>query len=231
MATQIILKDNIYVHNNNGYYSIKAKNNIKSGTIVLIEHVIAHRDIAMIHNTLVHCDKLREDLCPRKNECPTTKELITKKIRENMFVFSNNLCVLGDMCSKFNHSCNPNCFITCVDSIQDKNSEYCCEFYGIYVIKKIKKGEELFLDYSNGHKSHHEKYSKYFGLVCDCTDHDKRLKRSNIQFDIVQSYIKKDKKFITQITDEYISSFNFQEIKNNHDLSINIMNQINKYHI
>ena len=202
MATNTLyLNESVRVHFENDFYSIRATTDIPSGTLILVEHVI-HGDFQYLMSALFFNPELRDSLYPRDDE-KEIGQAIGKKIELNVFKFEDDILVIGDIFSKFNHSCRPNCRMDIVDRINNER------FYGIWAQKKIEKGNELFIDYVNGGSvSYHKSMMEVLGATCSCTPDYiiQNVKRSQIMMDLASTYRKNKKDFIETLTDTYLSS-------------------------
>ena len=104
MATNtLFLNDNVEIHFENDYFLVQAKNDIPNGTLILIEHVI-HGNFQYLMSVVF-----------QRRIAQFIIQAIGKKIELIVFGFEDNILVLGDTFSKFNHSCRPNCRMDIVD--------------------------------------------------------------------------------------------------------------------
>jgi len=158
-------------------YSVRAKVDIRAGTLVLLEHVVYGKRKDM-HGALMLDEGLRTSLYPR--DADSSNEI---KINFNVFSFNGDL-VIGDKITKFNHACRPNCFLTTADRVND---DY---IYGAWTIKSVKAGDELTFDYTNGTADIHSETKAMHGFECGCTETDlKRAeKRAEIEFALVNTF-------------------------------------------
>ena len=155
---------------------------------------------ALFYNT-----ELCDSLYPRQygKSLDDIIQIIGKKIHLNVFGFENNVLVIGNIVSKFNHSCHPNCRMDIVDKVNNDR------FYGIWTHKKIEKGMELCIDYVNGGSiEYHNKMNQLLGTNCLCTPEYilKNIKRSRIMMDLASTYRKNMEIYIHQMVDLYLSS-------------------------
>ena len=205
MATNTLyLNENVDIHFENDYYSIRAKDNIPNGTLILVEHVV-FGDFQYLMSSLFYNEELCNSLYPRKygSSMDEIIKIIRTKINSNVFGFENNILVIGDTFSKFNHSCHPNCRMDIVDKVSDER------FYGIWTHKKIEKGSELFIDYVNGGSiEYHQSMMDLLGAKCSCTSKYilTNTQRSKIMMDLASVYRENKKDYIETLTDTYISS-------------------------
>ena len=189
MATNVIFShQDIDIHFENDYYSVRAKKNIPNGSLILIEHVI-HGNLQYLMSALFYNTELCDSLYPRQygKSLDDIIQIIGKKIHLNVFGFENNVLVIGNIVSKFNHSCHPNCRMDIVDKVNNDR------FYGIWTHKKIEKGMELCIDYVNGGSiEYHNKMNQLLGTNCLCTPEYilKNIKRSRIMMDLASTYRK-----------------------------------------
>ena len=146
------------------FYYVIAKEDLPAGHLVFIEHVL-------FGNSLVLLKGIYQDKNLFKNLYPRNESNINKKVSLNMFAFGNEY-VIGDIASKFNHSCIPNCHFDSIDSvIVDVKRGMEAKFYGTWTILPVKKGTELAFDYINvGSKEYHNKMKEVHKFKCDCSD-------------------------------------------------------------
>jgi hypothetical protein len=145
--------ESIHIDTNNDYISVKAKNDIKYGELLLIEHIFRGTDNIC---TLVirENEYLYNELYPRiskwsKNE---RDDANTKSIK-NRFSEDGGIYYLGNMMSKINHSCDSNCIILCVKKkIFD---DLIINYLILYSIKNITKEDEITIMYGHirGHNN------------------------------------------------------------------------------
>lgn len=183
----------IYVDKDDNY-SIRAKEDLASGALVLIEHMVSSKDARDIMSALESDD--HQDMC--KDLCPRTKSSnITEKMYQNMFYFAaTGIYAIGPRTSKFNHSCIANCAIQCID--QESS------FYAIWTVRPVKKGQELTLDYANSPLSDfHDKLLLKLGIQCDCVKKSEKEKRIEVKQSIIKQFLSINKEFIDTVCANY----------------------------
>lgn len=189
----------------NDFFSMRATKDLPIGYLVLIEHVL-WGDIHYILNGVMHDDEISKTLYPRKNELTT--DLFIEKTIKNCFRHHETY-ILGNLTSKFNHSCIPNCHIDMADFVEENR------FYGVWTHRKVKKGEQLTLDYiTKGCKLFHDAMKKQHHFKCECTDeyisaNEKRVKiHNNIGLCLKERY----QKFIHLVVNSYLHSTKGKQI-------------------
>lgn len=199
MATGLIFKSkNISIDFSNNNYSIKALNDIPVGELILLEHVL-HGSKEYVVCGIFYDRDLFNMLFPRDKE--HNFQNAYEKMIYNSFNFNGEF-TLGNIFAKFNHSCSPNCRMDCADCVNGN------KIYGMWTHKKINKGEELAIDYSNGNTDYHDDFAKMHHFKCNCTDNDK-LKIENksiIMKNLGAFYSKRDFNMIKQYVDYYFST-------------------------
>jgi hypothetical protein len=111
----------------------------------------------------------------------------------NAFQFDTDY-VIGAGITKFNHACRPNAYLTTVDHVNDT------KFYGVFTVTKVAAGEEITLDYFNGHNEVHDMMTKKHGISCSCTQESLKnaLARAKIELNLA-----------TAFRDQYTNLINF----------------------
>lgn len=201
MLTSPVFKSSkIMINYYDDYFSIIANDDICMGELILIEHILYGTP-----NFLIRClsqDKqLFDTLYPRNCEDAFENKLNLKMLK-NFFVFGESY-ILGDIISKFNHSCLPNCHVDFMYEVNDNR------FYGVWACRNIKKGEELTFDYVNsGDIIFHDKMKGYHAFVCQCTDEFilDNEKRSKIRKEMGQEFVKRDSTLIRKLVDMYLEN-------------------------
>ena len=183
------------------FYSIKATRDLPVGHLVLIEHVM-WGDISYLVNGVMQDGRLFKTLHPRQcNDAENIQKAI-KKTTQNLFMFSDSH-VLGDITSKFNHNCVPNCHLDSVDFVgSDK-------FYGVWTHKKVLKNQELTFDYVNkGDIPFHNTMKELHHFCCECTDEYilGNDQRSKIHVDLGAHFKKRDTQLINTMVDTYLAT-------------------------
>lgn len=145
-----------------------------------------------------------------------------KKKSHNSFMF-NDKHVIGNVFSKFNHSCKPNCYMHAADILthplaRDIYVDICV--YGLWAIHSIEEGEELFVDYVNGQSERHDTHARHYGFTCSCDPEylAKASLRTNIHVKVCSSYQERDAILIHKIVDEYANTSEAARIAKAHYL-------------
>ena len=187
-----------------GAFSVRAGADLDVGTLVLVEHVFSGSQTEM--HALMYLDAgLRRALHPRHErddeaDAAGDSETNGEKISMNAFAFDDDL-VIGDKVSKFNHACKPNSYMSVVDRIDD------VKFYGVWTVAKVGRGEELTLDYANGHADAHDVFAIKHGVVCACTPRtlEGGRARAAIELDLATSFTTQAReRFIAPHVDAYL---------------------------
>lgn len=171
--------------NDNRY--VKAKEEIRVGEIILIEHCYSSKKIEMISNVIYNNPELFNNLYPREKEwdeeliqkgIEELSKLSYKKTRKNAFC-KNGVYMIGLDISRFNHSIEPNVTVKYLECETEEEEK--CNIIYVYAHENINKEEEITISYGNG----------YFG--------DKKIKEVLFKLErnyinkIVEQYLKKDK--------------------------------------
>lgn len=155
--TKVVYQGAITVTSELDYYSLKATNDIKSPDLLLIEHVFTDT-ISVCATAIKENEYLYNILHPRIR---TWKESLDRddakqKLRSNCFVSKNDTerVSFGNMLSKINHSCQPNCVaFLCGNTVIN---EFTVKYFAVYSIRNIAKDEEITVSYGN-QRGHHNK--------------------------------------------------------------------------
>jgi len=197
--THVLFKsDAIALRYENEQYSVRATRDIKTGTLVLLEHVISDENMGKVIASVMTDKSLCDDLYPREATADASK-----KTSMNVFRFGDEN-VLGNFFSKFNHSCIPTCHMDSADKLEmDKCFDI--RVYGMWTHRNIKAGDELTIDYVNGHGEVHDLLSEHFGFACKCTKEfiGQSKKRADIHKDLGERFRKNDEVRIQEIVDRY----------------------------
>lgn len=167
------------VFDENGNYKFIAKKEIAPGSLIFIEHPLQCNNLDDITSLILFDKKLYDTLYPRHEKLSSSvlqKEneevlgnYLADKVYKNVYtgVDTPKEYMLGNLLSKINHSCKPNCLSNHVDRIKVENEEEI--FGGVWSIKRILKGQELTIDYaaeSFGEK--HLDVLKHHDIKCTC---------------------------------------------------------------
>lgn len=207
--TSIVFKSpNVEIHYDNNFYSIKATKDLSKGHLVFIEHVLWGTS-SYLGNGVARDYELFKTLHPRPDDDKHSfEELLGEKTMDNCFCF-DGVNVLGSMCSKFNHSCTPNCHLDIMDYKEEN------KFYGAWTHKNVKAGEELTFDYANTTSpDYHDKMKKLHNFSCTCSKEFilQNSKRVNKRMNAGDAFRKRDKTLIYSMVDEYTDTAHGKEV-------------------
>jgi len=108
--------------------------------------------------------------------------------------------VIGEKISKFNHACKPNAYLNWVDNVRN------VKYYGVWTVAKVKRGDELTLDYANGHAEAHDAMKAQHGFACSCTMqamHSARV-RAKIELALATKFTQTQRGLIDPLVDAYL---------------------------
>ena len=186
-----------------GAFSVRAKADLDVGKLVLIEHVFSGTNREM-HALMYVDDGLRRTLYPRRDDdgdeaAAGDSERNAKKISMNAFDFRGDM-VIGEKICKFNHACKPNVYLTWVDNVDD------VKYYGVWTVAKVKRGDELTLDYANGHAEAHDAMKAQHGFACSCTTQalDSARVRAKIELALATKFTRMQEGRINPLVDAHI---------------------------
>lgn len=196
VTTNVVYQSNdIRIHYEHDVYSVLAEKDLPVGTMLLIEHVLS--------GTLEYLDKkVDKDVKLMTELYPRDYDIAKLKVRMNCFNFDGEF-VLGPTFAKFNHSCKPNCHMDIADHVNGG------KFYGMWTHKKVKKGDELTIDYVNQSDiDYHDKMKQLHGFKCDCTPEYimQNSKRSEIHVRLGSTFRTNDAKRIHNLVDMYLDT-------------------------
>ncbi len=145
-----------------GQISIHATNDIKKGTLLLVEKGLVDTKQTLIQ-LIMKVAKLQEycmNFYPRQDNEEVTPEIIRKKLNHNGWDWENNRMGMFFSLAMFNHSCTPNAFMV---EMQINNSHWYI-YDALVALKDIKKGEEVTIIYNEtaGHDC------SIFNWNCEC---------------------------------------------------------------
>ena len=199
---QVFKSPDVEIDYQHDFYSLKAKDDLPVGHMVLIEHVL-WGDINLMVNGVARDDKLFASLYPRPSESVgCAEQLLADKTTSNIFMFGGTY-VLGDAISKFNHSCVPNCHLVIVDHFGNN------QFYGVWTHRKVKKGDQLTFDYINkGSIDFHNKMKEIHNFSCECTDDYivANEKRAEIHKNMGIHFRVREEHFIQRLVENYLDT-------------------------
>lgn len=200
----------VYMHpafsviNNNNFKSVTAANDIKTGEIILIEHVF--KNTTEICTLLIReNDHLFNSLYPREinlgtmdNETKT--KIALNKLNLNCFEFDREHTAFGQEISNINHHCNANCVVVFyTNSINEKID---VSYFILYAIRNITKGSELHIIYNTerGHCAESD-------FQCNCGKSlEERNMLINLIFKMAKSFHRLKVSTFSEIIREYESS-------------------------
>jgi hypothetical protein len=192
-------------------YCIKATTDLSVGSLVLLEHVVSSSDYATIVMSVMGDHTMYNEFYPRNSdideELPTRQANAEKKTSFNVFGFEKNF-VMGNVFSKFNHNCRPNCHMGIADDVKLRGYKNSVAVYAMWVHRAVKVGEELTIDYTNGKSSLHKTICCKFCINCNCTvaEMEKAEKCIDIHKKIDHAFSMKHKGLINDLVDLYTNN-------------------------
>jgi hypothetical protein len=228
---EFVLDDSLDKSSNesiNNEYKVIAKDNIKCGTLILLEHVLVG-DSEYIQHAIAGNRTLFNELCPRRWDVEkwgdsnwidkSFDELLEEKNSSvmqingeikayyNVFLFSINNVVLGRYLSKFNHACKSNALVTKLDCVRLSDDIF-IHCYGVYATSNIKAGDEICMDYTYSMTPLHYYICDETGVDCHCDTNDlKQIEdRYKAVIKIILACMERDKNLITNLVDEYLKT-------------------------
>ena len=210
-ATQVLYQhEAVSIVKHDGNYSVVATQPIKSGTLLLLEHVLSGSQ-EFVLGAIASCKSLSDVLYPRTFAASDDKSTMANtKMSHNAFLFNGDRHVLGDAFSKFNHSCKPNCYMADADVLThhlSRSHTVDIHVSGLWALRAIEEGEELCMTYLNGTTTMdtHDMYSTHYGFTCACDQEylSKNSKRTDIYINMCSAYRERDKAFINAKVDAY----------------------------
>ena len=194
MVTHVVFQsDDIFIDYTNDYHSIKAKQDLPIGKLILLEHVV-HGDSQYAMGSILYSDELYHTLYPRFTD-ETKEKLIQEKLEMNAFNFGE--FIIASTCAKFNHTCIPNCLMNIADHYKGM------KIYGVWICGKVKKGDELFIDYVNS--GNHHDILRGHNIQCNCSDKNvmDNAKKALIRHNLYLSFREKNEAFIQNTINVY----------------------------
>ena len=161
----VYMNSAIFIGEENNYKFIKTLADIKSGELILVEHVLTNND-AISRIIIRHNEYLFNQYHPRqvnyqdaiKMSAEEIEKITTEKLSHNCFSFDKNL-LLTNTITKMNHSCNPLCSVFIQESFNKEDTTTI--FMEVYALKNIPQNTELTINY--GPKSAHDR-----DFTCNC---------------------------------------------------------------
>jgi hypothetical protein len=207
-----------------GNYSVMARKDLAAGTLIMLEHVISG-NIAEVIGAVMVDNTLLEQLYPRTEysilDMRARNIAAQTKMEMNAFRFDDAM-VIGNMFSKFNHCCDPNCHMAKADKPNLGGCIGCVPIYGMWVMSKVHQGTELTIDYTSGHAEVHDKQKKIFGWNCPCTKASlaasKNMVRTEIRMNICSKMAELQQDFIRPTVDAYLMTEKGRDILLRHVL-------------
>lgn len=217
-------------------YSVRAIEDLKAGTLVLLEHVVAGSMLQVVSAVSV-CPTLRSMLYPRKASRHASSQERQQEAEEavamNAFDF-DGVSVIGAAFSMFNHSCKPNCHMDLADKIGTKltsKDTADVRIYGMWTHRAITAGDELTIDYVNGGgegspkdvREVHAAHMAHYGFRCDCDEATLSLapKRAQVHKNLGGAFRTRDEAWIRRLTDAHLEGSSALEVMKRHVLAQN----------
>ncbi|KAJ3136153.1 glutamine-dependent NAD(+) synthetase [Physocladia obscura] len=143
-----------YCDNNDGSQKIRATDDIRAGSVLLIEHVV-FGNAKFIRRVLKVDSAFSVQLHPRsaisESEHRGDFSDIDAKIEANAFFGADGTLRLGPAATRFNHSCTPNCIVRYAyehSPFAFRDGERRDGFATIYSVSDIKPGDEICYQYN-----------------------------------------------------------------------------------
>ena len=197
-----------------GNYCVKALKDLPTGTLIMIEHVISGTTAESVGSVMVD-DTLYAQLYPRNARDKPCGDMDMRernmkaqtKVEMNAFRFDDAV-VVGNMFSKFNHCCQPNCHMAQADKPNLGGCIGSVPIYGMWVMGKVRAGDELTIDYTSGYAKVHDEHKKKFGWECSCTRASlavsKGLEKTDIRANLCFKLANMQKDFIKSVVDTHL---------------------------
>ncbi|ADO18061.1 putative SET domain-containing protein [Acanthamoeba castellanii mimivirus] len=193
---QVIYQNpNIYEHEENNFKSVFTKSEIKSGQLILLEHVLVN-DSTNSYLIIENNEYLFDMSHPRTDkfsECSEENRRLQaiKKLSSNCFGIDGNK-LLTCAIQKINHSCTPNCAVNISEKYNFGGTHIV--FMELFSINNIPANTEITISYGpvTGHKRDFEclcgksleEREKIFSIVCGLS-----RKISQLNNDLIKKYI------------------------------------------
>lgn len=200
-----------------GQYCVKATRPIATGTLMLLEHVLSG-DSAFVLAGIASSAPLFDTLYPRVfgggggdggDGGLDRQTMAAEKKDHNAFGFNGDDVVGAAFC-KFNHSCRPNCYMAAADVLKYHITRLLTvdiKVYGLWAVRPIEAGEELFVDYVNGGGLEvHDGHAKHFGFTCTSCDREyiaQGAQRTDVYVQLCGDWQRRDAAFINRAVDVY----------------------------
>lgn len=199
LTSVVYQSSNVEIVLEDDFYSIKATKDLPIGHLVLIEHVL-WGSYDYVTKGVARDSNLLDTLFPRTIAASPKNNVFEEKTKMNCFSF-DGVTVMGNVISKFNHSCVPNCHLDILDFIGEN------KFYGTWTHRNVKAGEELTFDYVNkGDTEFHKDMKELHNFPCNCSAEDIEMngKRAKVRLNMSAVFGDRDRKKINQMVDNYL---------------------------
>lgn len=207
----VFISPDVTVEKTDGNYCVRANKPMKPGALVLLEHVFMSRK--SVTNAVMADNEMFRELWPRSpgdasmRPSPEMQAVASQKSSFNCFYFDDKF-VIGNVFSKFNHSCSPNCHMGIADKMSFPKMKSSVHVYAMWVHVTVQAGDELTIDYANGVSSMHDDIRDKFGTNCGCTkstsgDGERRAK---IHMALDTAFRKSNETFIQEMVTMYLTT-------------------------
>ena len=211
--TNIVEKsDSIIEVFENGYKKIIAVKMIKTGELLLLEHVLVGPAYYCM-NVVAGNELLFDSLYPRTigtwddlyfhQEARQEESRI--KVPSNCFNNGENITI-GLFISSLNHSCFPNSIVSLADRVDHLFIKKGIMVKSLFAVKNITIGEEITITYK-AQAGHSQEFEQYHNFQCLCGRSDnEREKIINILTKIADTFVENNKRLIEKKVDQYLKS-------------------------
>lgn len=199
----------------NNFRSIMCVKDIDIGELLMIEHVYSAPHNVAIY-TIAYNKEVYEGFYPRNSSWEDKTDILKQaqeKLSHNCFGTKNKNFLFNNVIYQINHSCTASCGVYISHEKNIQNTDII--FMELYSIKKIKAGEEIFINY--GPSTAH---TRDFTCLCGIPE-EKRNKIFSVGVGIVKSLSIKYNENINKKIFKYASSTLFKKILLYQYLSVN----------